>query len=94
MFGEYFKYKVDKEALRSTRIKIYFSNKNHVAFTFDDEKSLVLACVNPRFKYYVPIFELKAYKGVPAMTLEEYVEDTQFPFKYSDNDDAIFLNFF
>ena len=94
MFGEYFKYKVDKEAMRSTKIKIYFSDKNRVAFTFDDEKSMILTCVNPKFKYYVPIFELKAYKGVPSITMEEYVQDVEIPFKYSDNDDAIYSNFY
>lgn len=35
----------------------------------------MLTCVNPKFKYYVPIFETKAYKGVPSMTLLQYIDD-------------------
>ncbi|CAD8161018.1 unnamed protein product [Paramecium pentaurelia] len=85
MFGEYFKYKVDKQAQRQTKINIYFSNKNRVAFSFDDDKTIMLTCVNPKFKYYVPIFETKAYKGVPSMTLLQYIDDIQIPFEYSDS---------
>lgn len=51
MLGEYFKYKVNKEAVRSTKINVYFTHKNRVAFTFDDEKTVILACVNPKLKY-------------------------------------------
>lgn len=29
----------------------------------------MLTCVNPKFKYYVPIIETKAYKGIPTITL-------------------------
>ncbi|TNV74741.1 hypothetical protein FGO68_gene9730 [Halteria grandinella] len=89
MFGEYFKYKVEKQAIRETKINIYFSNKNRVAFTFDDDKTVMLTCVNPKFKYYVPIFETKAYKGVPSVTLLQYVDDISIPFEYSDSIDNL-----
>ena len=72
---------------------MYFTKGNRLVYHLGDDKELIVTCVNAKFKYFQPIFELKAWRGKPIIRLDKYKSHVTIPFEFSDSPINIQKNF-
>jgi hypothetical protein len=72
---------------------MYFTRGNRIIYHLGDDKELIVTCVNAKFKYFVPLIELKAWRGKPIVRIDRYRSHTAIPFEFSDSPENIYKNF-
>jgi hypothetical protein len=72
---------------------MYFTKGNRVVYRIGKDKHLYVTCVNSRYKYFTPFFELKSWKGKPILRVDEFENHHAMPFEFSDSDNFLYENF-